>query len=849
MNAVLSTLLEVTLYSSILYFVIILFKRIFRSHLSIWMHYALWGLFVLRLLVPVTFESGVRLITLPASTAGAQGNALQDGAAVHMPSGDESATVWMPGEEPPAYSQADPQVQEGAPDNIPEPQMPLPAPVVIDWARIAAYVYIAGVGVMLALHGLMQIRLHKWLRETAAPVPEGTRAVYEACRQEMGIGKAPRLCVQKTYSSPALTLELRPRLLLPAELNGDMLRYAIRHELTHFRHKDHIVRLLMLVLRSFYWFHPIVWIAFRQMEADMEAACDASVVKDLDTAQKKNYALSILALGSDALDGFTLGMGARSRRQEMERRIRGIFLHQRTRPGLKTASLFFAAMLLFTCFTTACQPGAGKIAAANTDATPTPAVTISARDQEPALQAAVAQLPADARGAATYTASARWAYSEELLPGLLFEADADILMPDVADYPIYALAPLKLTQERMDALLAYFGGPGLLYYSGYDGYELWSKAGYTGSASRSVADYAGDIAFAQTLLRNGSEELAYIRAKIEEWESIVGAGGASRESGPKEYMAPVLLADEIVIDGPAGVYDKTDGSFSAGLEWPDGARQGYVRAQMGTAAGGMEFAFAKYSGEFETSSSVGWYQSLFESTYLSEDARRLAQIKHARISRLLAENALDKNTAVLQAYGVLDGLNIPDMQLQSVEPALFERDANRFAYEYGYYITFIRAAGGIPMYGDAALHRSWFNDFYAASYGAETVSIMIGENGVESFCWKNAMEATGRLAENTGLLPLDAAQETVINRFRNYLDTDYGKGLKSAGWTIREMKLCMGYISDIVQLDTIAIMPVWRIRYDERVTDAAGREYYSEGNAFLISAAGDTEALAGLKSD
>ena len=64
-----NTLLEISIYAAVIVLGILLVRVLFRRWLSPALNYALWFLLIARLLLPVTFDSGVRLFTLPDEVA------------------------------------------------------------------------------------------------------------------------------------------------------------------------------------------------------------------------------------------------------------------------------------------------------------------------------------------------------------------------------------------------------------------------------------------------------------------------------------------------------------------------------------------------------------------------------------------------------------------------------------------------------------------------------------------------------------------------------------------------------------------------------------------------------------
>ena len=62
-QTILTRLLEITIYSTVLFLIVWLFRSVFTKLLSPQLKYALWFLVVLRLCLPVTLESGLHLYT------------------------------------------------------------------------------------------------------------------------------------------------------------------------------------------------------------------------------------------------------------------------------------------------------------------------------------------------------------------------------------------------------------------------------------------------------------------------------------------------------------------------------------------------------------------------------------------------------------------------------------------------------------------------------------------------------------------------------------------------------------------------------------------------------------------
>lgn len=114
------------------------------------------------------------------------------------------------------------------------------------------------------------------------------RTVATAC-------KTPDGCYSGSCVPAPFTLGiLRPRIYLPSALDGETRRAVLLHERTHLRRHDPQVKPLFYAVVCLHWFNPLAWLAFRQLEREMESACDEAAVRGCDAAARNAYCESIL---------------------------------------------------------------------------------------------------------------------------------------------------------------------------------------------------------------------------------------------------------------------------------------------------------------------------------------------------------------------------------------------------------------------------------------------------------------------------------------------------------------------------------------------------------------------------
>ncbi len=76
------------------------------------------------------------------------------------------------------------------------------------------------------------------------------------------------------------------------------IAYIILHEQVHIERRDNLFRVIAVITTCVHWFNPLSWIFLRCFFADMELACDAKVLKNLNESQTKEYARTILSCAS-----------------------------------------------------------------------------------------------------------------------------------------------------------------------------------------------------------------------------------------------------------------------------------------------------------------------------------------------------------------------------------------------------------------------------------------------------------------------------------------------------------------------------------------------------------------------
>ena len=287
MERIVDALIEVSIYAAFLAAGILLFRALFRKRISPRVQYLMWMLLILRLVLPVTIESGFHIPDLfPEAVPAAHERAALDSSAETSPGFALD----------PPYEFAKNTAGASA-DGAAEPErMMAEARKPIEWRLIAFWVWAAGVMLSVLWMIVVKVLFYGAMQRSLTDLPRWAYRLYDRCCEELHV-KPMALWPVESAISPGIAFFGGPVLLMPAAMREEeKLRFAFLHELTHRKNGDHLMTELLNLLRAVYWFHPIVHLSFHEMRADMETACDAAVIARIGREKRGGYLTAVLEL-------------------------------------------------------------------------------------------------------------------------------------------------------------------------------------------------------------------------------------------------------------------------------------------------------------------------------------------------------------------------------------------------------------------------------------------------------------------------------------------------------------------------------------------------------------------------
>ena len=125
-----------------------------------------------------------------------------------------------------------------------------------------------------------------------------SRRIKKACSSIDIAGSELPVYMTDAIETPCLFGFFRPAIYVTPETvkNQTVLRHAVEHETTHYRHGDHIWSVLRGVCLALHWYNPLVWWAVFLSRRDAELACDEATLKRLGEHERAGYGRTLIGL-------------------------------------------------------------------------------------------------------------------------------------------------------------------------------------------------------------------------------------------------------------------------------------------------------------------------------------------------------------------------------------------------------------------------------------------------------------------------------------------------------------------------------------------------------------------------
>lgn len=321
---------EWAITSSVLILVVLVLRRCLKGKISLRLQYGLWALVLVRLLIPISFgHTGLSVLN---GVAEIQTETFSVVTPVEQTTSDFTPPHQQLQTQLPTGTQSQPDFTPEIPDrSISTSQVWM---AVWDVGAVAVGLWLLGVN----------LRFAQRLRRSRRPLP------MENCPVPVYVTQA--------VPTPCLFGLFRPSIYITPIVAADeaILRHSLAHELTHYRHRDHLWSALRGLCLALHWNNPLVWLAAVVSSRDGELCCDEATVARLGEGERAAYGRTLLAVTCQGHANLLLtATSMTGRGREIKERIVLLAKHPKTAVYTLAAVVLISAVAVGCTFTGA-QP-------------------------------------------------------------------------------------------------------------------------------------------------------------------------------------------------------------------------------------------------------------------------------------------------------------------------------------------------------------------------------------------------------------------------------------------------------------------------------------------------------------
>ena len=289
--------------SSVLIIAVLIIRAVFGKRMRSGLRCALWGLVLIRLLIPGTIFELPFSVESTATKIDAVSNIVEFENVSHYGYDEENKMVYYYRPDFPAPKLV---VTE---ENVPYERF-VEIEKTIDVIRVLRIVWYSGIAAtaaaFLVKNGVFYLNLRRRRKRI------DVKSKLKFYRIE-GIS-SPFLFGNSIYVDTAVSND------------EEKLNHVLSHELSHYRHKDHWFAVLRCALLCLHWYNPLVWAASYFYRRDADLFADDGAIRALGDSERENYGRTLIAFADaskreSALSGAIMMIGGKSALFERIKRI------------------------------------------------------------------------------------------------------------------------------------------------------------------------------------------------------------------------------------------------------------------------------------------------------------------------------------------------------------------------------------------------------------------------------------------------------------------------------------------------------------------------------------------------
>lgn len=289
---VFSLILNASLEASVVALLIMLPKTLFNNIINARIHYILWFLVLIRLLIPFLPESDLSLFNIFQSEVLSLESNFEKSGSLHSMDKQIDGITLHENQSFDTHYEKNKKifVQQNSFLNV-----TLLKTISLIW--FIGFLFM----VLLIFYSITKVKLKA--NYFSRVIDPNILKLVDKCKEELNIQKEITICTGNHFKSPCIFGMIHPYIYYPQNMlkkaNSNELYHVLLHELAHYKRKDHLGNLLGFLALAIHWFNPIVWLCIKKMRIDRELACDTYVLEIIGEKEAVSYGRTILEFLKD----------------------------------------------------------------------------------------------------------------------------------------------------------------------------------------------------------------------------------------------------------------------------------------------------------------------------------------------------------------------------------------------------------------------------------------------------------------------------------------------------------------------------------------------------------------------
>ncbi len=340
MNELIKVILSLSVSGTLLFFLILGLKQVYKNKFSRRWQYYIWLIVALRFLLPFaphTINIGSLFGRIPTTVLSNENSENFENS--EKPVNPSVPTIINTNSNEPKQLQI-PANKNMIDNNAAQKAVPLYFYLFFVWLALALILFIRKITIY---QGFIQ-----YIRAGNKEVSDiKTLNLLSECAEKLNIKARVELCRNTMISSPIMIGFLRPNIILPAvKLEDEALSFIFMHELHHYKQRDMFYKWLIQFVICIHWFNPFVYLLEKEVNKASELSCDEAVIALLDDNAKHAYGDTLISFlrfnqtSKGTLASVTLTEGA----EQLKERLGAIMYFRR-----KTKAIGILSGILTGC--------------------------------------------------------------------------------------------------------------------------------------------------------------------------------------------------------------------------------------------------------------------------------------------------------------------------------------------------------------------------------------------------------------------------------------------------------------------------------------------------------------------